>query len=93
MTSISTNTTPPPDLLPLSGVLPDFANRGFSIPEQVTYQAMWRAVANGRLPAQQVSGRYRVRRSDLPAYAAFLGLVPPAPVKQPRKAAPVSAAA
>ena len=84
--AIMTPTATRPDDLALSGVLPDFAGRGWVLPSSVTYPTVWRAVVNGRLPAQMTNGRYRVLRSDLPAYATFLGLTPPAAAKVARKA-------
>lgn len=33
------------------------------------YRKMWSMVVDGLLPAEQVNGRYRVRRADLPASA------------------------
>lgn len=76
----------PPDDLALSGVLPDFASRGWGLPDTVKYPDLWRAIVNGRLPARMVNGRYKVARTDLPTYAAFLRLTPPAQPKQARKA-------
>ena len=40
------------------------------------YRKMWTLVVDGLLPAMQVNGRYHVRRADLPAIAATLGLSP-----------------
>ena len=38
------------------------------------YRRLWTEVVDGRIPAEQVNGRYQVRRTDLPAIAASLGM-------------------
>ena len=43
-----------------------------------SYRALWTAVVDGHLPAEQVNRRYHVRRADLPAIAVKLGLGFPA---------------
>ncbi len=56
-----------------------------------SYRKLWSLTVDGRLPAEQINGRYQVRRADLPGIAAMLGLsVPgddPAPVKPPTRIA------
>lgn len=61
--------------------------------EVPSYRKLWTMVVDGRLPAEQVNGRYQVRRSDIPEIAAKLGLIPAKPVKAARKAQPALAAA
>jgi len=39
-----------------------------------SYRRLYFMVLDGRVPAQQVNGRYFVRRSDLPGIAAMLGM-------------------
>ena len=41
-----------------------------------SYRKLWTMVVDGLLPAEQISGRYRVRRADVPAIATTLGLSP-----------------
>ena len=48
--------------------------------EAPTYRRLWTLTVDGRIPAEQVNGRYQVRRADLPDIAAALGMtVPTAP--------------
>ncbi len=44
------------------------------------YRRLWTLTVDGRIPAEQVNGRYQVRRADLPDIAAELGLTARAPV-------------
>ena len=44
-----------------------------------SYRKLWTMVVDGLLPAEQISGRYRVRRADLPAIVVQLGLSPAQP--------------
>ncbi len=39
-----------------------------------SYQRLWAAIVDGRLQAAKVSGRWRVRREDLPVAAKILGM-------------------
>ena len=39
-----------------------------------SYRKLWSLTVDGRIPADQVNGRYQVRRADLPAIATALGL-------------------
>lgn len=41
-----------------------------------SYQALWRAAAEGRFPAEQLGGRWRVSEQDIALVEAALGLVP-----------------
>lgn len=41
-----------------------------------SYRQLYNMTLNGRLPAEQVNGRYQPRRADLPAIAISLGLMP-----------------
>ena len=41
-----------------------------------SYRQLWNLTVDGHLPAQQVNGRYQIRRVDLPAIAAALGMSP-----------------
>ena len=50
------------------------------------YRKLWSLTVDGRLPAEQVNGRYQVRRVDLPSIAALLGLVVPEDTSAPAKA-------
>jgi hypothetical protein len=43
------------------------------------YDRVWLVVAEGRVPAQKVRGRWRIQRCDLPRLATALGLTRPAP--------------
>lgn len=36
----------------------------------INYQRAWRAVSDGRIPAERVGGRYFINRADLPEIAA-----------------------
>jgi len=47
-----------------------------------TYRKLWTMVVDGRLPAEQVNGRYQVARASLPAIAALLGIAVPADAKR-----------
>ena len=40
------------------------------------YRKLWGLVVNGQVPAEQVNGRYRIRRAELPSIATTLGLSP-----------------
>jgi hypothetical protein len=63
------------------------------------YRALYNHVLDGRLPAEQVNGRWYWHRIDLPAIAAALGLAAPIdPASKPAKhrkpaARPLSSAA
>ena len=61
-----TETMPPPAALRELAVL-----TGKAPP---SYHSFWCGLATGRFPAEQVNGRYRIRRADLPAIAATLGM-------------------
>jgi hypothetical protein len=39
-----------------------------------TYRKLWSMTVDGLIPAEQINGRYQVRRADLPEIAAALGL-------------------
>lgn len=39
-----------------------------------TYRVLYARVLNGELPAEQVNGRWHVRREDLPEIASHFGL-------------------
>lgn len=39
-----------------------------------TYRQIWQAAADGDLPAEQINGRWYIKRADLPAIAKLLGL-------------------
>ena len=41
------------------------------------YQHIWKLIANGDLPAEQINGRWFIKRADLPAIAKLLGLLDP----------------
>lgn len=41
-----------------------------------SYRQLYNMTLDGRLPAEQVNGRYQLRRTDLPAIAVSLGLMP-----------------
>ena len=43
----------------------------------VTYGRLYAAVTNGVLPAERIGARWFLKRSDLPAVAAQIGLAPP----------------
>lgn len=53
-----------------------------------SYRKLWTMTVDGRIPADQVNGRYRVRRADLPAIAGLVGLTVPgnSPAPKSRKA-------
>lgn len=40
-----------------------------------SYRRLYNLTVDGRLPAEQVKGRYQLRRTDLPAIAVSLGLM------------------
>ncbi|WP_157033929.1 hypothetical protein [Belnapia moabensis] len=39
-----------------------------------SYQRLWAAIVDGRLQAAKVSGRWRIRREELPVAAKILGM-------------------
>lgn len=43
---------------------------------RISYQRLWLAVVEGRVPARREGKRWRVRQSDLPAIAAAFGTPP-----------------
>lgn len=49
-----------------------------------SYRRLWTLTVDGCLPAEQVNGRYQVRRVDLPGIAALLGLTIPEDSAAPR---------
>lgn len=52
------------------------------------HRKLWQLTVDGRLPAEQVNGRYHVRRADLPAIADMLGLTVPDDRSTPKASAP-----
>ena len=46
--------------------------------EAPTYRRLWTLTVDGRIPAEQINGRYQVRRADLPDIASTLGMIVPA---------------
>jgi hypothetical protein len=63
------------DLLPLTALARELRVRyGLETP----YSRLWRHVADGLIPAERSSGKWHVRRADLPKIAASLGYSAPA---------------
>lgn len=67
---------PPPDPLSLDQATRELRGRHG---RAVTYARVWRALAQGDAPAFREGRLWRVRRGDLSAVAAALGLPPPSP--------------
>ncbi len=60
---------------------------------RASYRRFWNGISNGTLPAERIGGRLFIRRSDLPAIAAALGLKVPATAKRAQRAPSNAAAA
>jgi hypothetical protein len=53
----------------------ELIREGFAEPETAPrYRRVYNAILDGRIPAEQVNGRYRIARSTLPYIAALFGL-------------------
>lgn len=55
---------------------------------RMEYRKLYDKVLEGRVPVEQVNGRYQVNRADLPAIAATLGLSEPGYLSTPKASVP-----
>lgn len=60
---------------------------------RASYRRIWAGMSNGTLPAERIGGRLFIRRSDLPAITATLGLKVPATAKRAQRTPSNAAAA
>ena len=60
------------ELIPLTRLSPELRELTGSVAPG--YRRLWTLTVDGRITAEQVNGRYQVRRTDLPAIAASLGM-------------------
>ena len=73
-TALVPNSATCSEFLPLTELAPALA--ASTDREVPTYHKLWQNVVNGRIVARKINGRYHVRRADLVAIAATLGLTP-----------------
>jgi hypothetical protein len=53
----------------------ELIREGYAEPDTAPrYRSIYNAILDGRIPAEQVNGRYRIPRSTLPHIAALFGL-------------------
>jgi hypothetical protein len=53
----------------------ELVREGYAEPETAPrYRRVYNAILDGRIPAEQVNGRYRIARSHLPQIAELFGL-------------------
>jgi hypothetical protein len=60
------------DYVPLTALSRELTT--FAGKQAPSYRKLWTLTVDGRIPAEQMNGRYQVRRTDLPGIAASLGL-------------------
>jgi len=60
------------DYVPLTALSRELTT--FAGKQAPSYRKLWTLTVDGRIPAEQMNGRYQVRRTDLPGIAALLGL-------------------
>lgn len=64
-----------PDLIPLPLVIRELRALTGQLPRG-GYRSLYAKVLSMQVPAEQIGGRWHIRREDLPAVAERLGLVP-----------------
>lgn len=63
------------DYVPLTALSRELTT--FAGKQAPNYRKLWMLTVDGRIPAEQMNGRYQVRRADLPGIAVSLGLTTP----------------